>query len=73
MLNQKNLKHKYVLVNGEELELSDYFIFFALKMICRYSETLDGESVSKIIPRIGKKYSVREKDFYLEKLFGNWL
>lgn len=48
MVNQKRIKHKYMLVNGEELEISDYFILVALRMIWRYSEPLDGESIGRL-------------------------
>jgi len=48
VLSKKRIKHKYMLTNGENREINVHFISVALKMIWRYSEPLDGESIGKL-------------------------
>ena len=53
LLSNERVKHKYTLVNGEDREKDDCFIFKALKMIWRYCEPLDGESFAELYHQLG--------------------
>ncbi|MHA1420088.1 MAG: hypothetical protein ACTSPO_14335 [Candidatus Heimdallarchaeaceae archaeon] len=48
LLSNERIKYKYSFVNGEDIEKEGYFIFKALKMIWRYCEPLDGESIGRL-------------------------
>ena len=52
MLSEKRLKHEYLLVNGEDIEIDNYFVLVAPKMIWKYSEPLDGESFAELYQQL---------------------